>query len=144
MKKTIIIMFMALILISIILVFAIRNRQLQNREIVNKNSEYEYLLEKEILGNEVATIINKAINSNEKNNIPKKEDGTYIPDKEHSVKVELNMISVEKTYQMEQIFKSGINNFIKHFGLIKFKCTKMEYHETTKLVSKIIFEQIEE
>lgn len=144
MKKTIIIMFIALILISIILAFTIRNRQLQNREIISRNSEYEYLLEKEIFGNEVATIINKAVNNNEQYNISKNEDGTYIPDKGHSIKVELNMISVEKTYQMEQIFNSGVSNFIKHFGLIKFKCTKIEYHETTKLVSKIIFEQIEE
>ena len=37
----------------------------------------------------------------------------------------------------EKIFNGEIHNFISHYGNIKFKCTKIEYHEATKKVKKM-------
>ena len=40
------------------------------------------------------------------------------------------------TYQMETIEKTGITGFVKNFNLIKFKCSKIEYNDKTKKISK--------
>lgn len=54
------------------------------------------------------------------------------------------MITIKKTYQMEAIYKSEIQNFVKNFNTITFKCISIEYHKQTGLVSKITFEEIAE
>ena len=60
-----------------------------------------------------------------------------------SIKIDLKMITVEKTYPMELIYKNDVTNFVKNFNVILFKCTNIEYHKETGKVSKLIFEQIE-
>ena len=61
----------------------------------------------------------------------------------NSIKLYLNMVTVKKTFQMESIFKGEIQNFVKNFNTISFKCTSIEYHNNTGLVSKITFDEIE-
>ena len=34
--------------------------------------------------------------------------------------------------------------FVENFNLVYFKCTNIEYHEETGLISKLVFEQIDE
>jgi len=114
-----------------------------NRLIKEENSEYEHYLGKTIYGTELTTIINRAINQNENNNIPKNEKGHYIENKENSIKISIKMITKEKIYQMEEIFNNDITRFVQNFNLIKFKCTNIEYHKNTGKISKITFEQIE-
>lgn len=115
-----------------------------NRIIKEENSEYEYYLNKTVYGTEVTTLINKAMNQNENNNIKKDEKGHYIENKENSIKIEIKMITTEKTYPMEEIYNNDITKFVQNFNLIEFKCTKIEYHKETGRVSKIIFEQMTE
>lgn len=115
-----------------------------NRIIKENNSQYEYYLGKTVYGTDTATIINKAINENEKNNIPKDERNYYIENDENSIKIELKMVSTGKTYPMEEIYNNDITKFVQNFNLIQFKCTTIEYHRNTGKVSKIIFEEIEE
>lgn len=113
-------------------------------EAVHKgNKEYEYYLGKEIYGTDVTSLMNKAINENEKNGVEKDEKGYYIDNNKDSIKIELKMITVEKTYTMEEINNHDMNQFLKNFNLIKFKCTSIEYHRKTGKVSKMIFEQLE-
>ena len=105
------------------------------------NKEYEQYLEKNIFGTDVATIINKAIDSNNQNNI-QQQDGKYIENNENSIIVELVMITNEEkekttTYRMETISKVGINEFIKNFNTATFKITKMEYHKQTGKIKYI-------
>lgn len=146
MKKILICLIIILIVITIIATMYVSNNNKQLEKIKNTNQEYELYLEKTVFGTDVTTIINKAINQNEKNNISKDEKGMYIENEENSIKVELVMLNEDEktTYQMETLQKAGIQGFIKNFNLINFKCSKIEYHEKTKLVKKIIFEQIEE
>lgn len=54
------------------------------------------------------------------------------------------MITIEKTYQMEDFYNTGMTEFVKNFNLILFKCTSIEYHKKTGLISKITIEQIED
>lgn len=131
------------VLISVMYVTEINKKVEQIRK---NNQEYETYLNKEVLGTDVTTIINKSINQNEKNEILKDDKGFYIDNETNSIKVELIMLQEGKksTYQMETLQKVGLNGFVKNFNLIKFKCSKIEYHEKTKYVKKIVFEQIEE
>lgn len=144
MKKTFIIILVILLVIVAMLTIFIKARQDDEEALKQINAEYEQYLDKTIYGTDVTSIMNKAIDNNTKYNISKDESGMYINDNKYCIKVELNMITVEKTYQMEQIYNAGITEFIKNFNLITFKCTKIEYHEETGRVSKIIFTQLEE
>lgn len=114
-----------------------------NKNIKKENSEYEYYLDKNIYGTEVTTVINKAINQNEKNSIQKNEKGHYIENNENSIKIEIKMITTEKTYPMEEIYNNDITKFVQNFNLIEFKCTSIEYHKKTGRIRKIVFEQME-
>lgn len=146
MKKILISLLIILAVVTIIAVVYISNNNKNIIETKKNNQEYEIYLNKEIFGTDVSTIINKVIDSNERNEIPKDEKGMYIQNDTNSIKVEIVMLDEDTTttYQMETIQKVGMNRFIDNFNLINFRCSKIEYHNKTKLVSKIIFEQIEE
>ncbi len=146
MKKAFICLIILIVIGSIVAVVFISNNYKQATEIKNINKQYEEYLNKELFGTDVTTVINKAINSNEKNNIEKDEKGFFIENDTNSIKVEIVMLNEEgkETYQMETIDKVGINQFINNFNLINFKCSNIEYHDKTKMVKKIVFEQIEE
>lgn len=146
MKKVLICLLIALIVVAIISVTFISNNYQKTMEVKKENQEYEAYLNKELLGTDVTTIINKAINSNEKNEISKDEKGFYIENDNNSIKVEIIMFNEDEatTYQMETLQKVGMNRFIDNFNLINFKCSKIEYHKKTNRISKIVFEQIEE
>lgn len=144
MKKNvlIIITFLLIIIISCIVLININSKS--NRTIKKQNKEYEQYIEKEIYGTDVVTLINKAISSNENNNVPKDNKGIYISNNENSIKIDLIMITNEEkekttTYKMEAIYKVGIEGFIKNFNTAKFKCSKVEYH---KLTGKIAYIEI--
>ena len=87
--------------------------------------------------------LSKVTEQNERNNVSKDENGYYIDNGTNSIKIDLKMITIEKTYPMELIYKNNITNFVKNFNVILFKCTNIEYHKTTGKVSKLIFEQVE-
>ena len=144
MKKTLISIFVILLIILLYVISFIMNNQSEQNKILKQNKEYEYYLNKEIYGAEIATIINKVVDKNEQNKIPKNENGEYIDDGKQSIKVDLKMITIDKTYPMEVIYNNDITKFVQNFNLIMFKCTSIEYHKETGLISKITFEQIEE
>lgn len=143
MKKQIIIIFVIMLTITFITISYITRYPKENIEIKKHNNWYESYLDKEIYGTEVVTIINKAIEENKKNKIQQDEKKLYISNNKNSVKIELKMITIKKTYQMETIYNNDINNFIKHFNLIIFKCSEIQYHKKTGKISKMVFEQIE-
>lgn len=146
MKKTIICLMIVLVVIIIVIVTCISENNKQLIKIKENNQKYEIYLDKEVFGTDVTSIINRAIDDNQKRQVPKDEKGFYIENDTNSIKVELIMLNDDKkeTYQMETLNKVGLNGFIKNFNLINFKCSKIEYHDKTKLISKIVFEQIEE
>ena len=111
--------------------------------IKKENMQYENYLNDKILGTELATLISKVIDHNEKNNVEKDERGYYISNNKNSIKIDLKMTTIEKSYPMEEIYNNQIINFVQNFNLIKFKCTNIEYHKETGRVSKLIFEELE-
>ena len=95
------------------------------------------------------TIINNAIDNNERNHVEKTQDGFYIENDLNSVKVELTLLALDKDeniqevkYQMESLQKAGLNGFISSFGLTTFECTNIEYNLQGK-ISKIFVKQTE-
>lgn len=133
------ILFITICLISVSLI----NIQAEKNEIKKENLEYEQYLNKEILGADIATLISKVINHNEKNNIKKNEKGYYINNNNDSIKIDLKMITIDKTYPMEEIYNNKITKFVQNFNLIEFKCTSIEYHSKTGKISKLVFEELE-
>lgn len=144
MKKNILLITIPIVVIifSVLGLLITKNTTIKN--IKRKNSEYEYYLGRVIYGTELTTVINKAINENEKNNILKDEKNYYIENETDSIKVEIKMLSTGKTYSMETIYNNDITKFVQNFNLIKFKCTSIEYHKDSWRVSKMVFEEVEE
>ena len=146
MKKTVIVF--GILFLTIILIVSVSLTQ--NKEnlmaIQKENAEYEKYKEGQVFGTQVASLINKATNENLKNEVKQDEKGFFIENETNSVKIEIKLQNEKdlKTYQMETIQKVGTEGFVKNFNLILFKCTSIEYHEQTKRVAKVVFEQIEE
>lgn len=112
------------------------------KEVQANNKIYENLYNKEITGTDFATIINKTIDNNEKNQVEKEENGYFIDNGKSSVIVEIKFKDSDEIFRIEAIDKNGIENFIKLYANLKFKCTKIEYHQKTQYVSYMYFEEI--
>lgn len=142
MKKLLLI----ILLLFIIIIFSVYglfiNSKSQSNILKNYNREYEEYLNRTINGADLATLINKVVNENEKNKIKKDEKNYYIEDEECSIRIEITISITEKTYPMEEIYNNDTAEFVKHFTLFNFKCTNIEYHKKTGKISKMYFEQI--
>ena len=140
MKKTLILIVTLILVIVMIVVVKINDIQKQKQEILKYNKEFEYYCNKQILGTDITTLINKAIDTNEKNDVEKTEKDLYIPNKENSINIYIKMKFTENIYPMESFYKAGINDFTKYFGSINFKSIEVNYHENGK-ISSITFEE---
>ncbi len=143
MKKAIIFILIFIAVFVIVIYMNVLEKQALFNEVKTFNSEYEIYENKDTLyGTDIATIINKAINHNEKNKIQKDEKGYYIDDGKDAIKVDIYMSMNDTTYEMETIAKVGVSGFISNFNLIEFKFKSIEYHENGK-ISKIHIEEKE-
>ena len=118
------------------------NLKAEKNEIKKENNEYEQYLNKQILGTELATLISKVVDKNERNNIQKDEKNYYIDNGMNSIKIDLKMTTIDKTYPMEEIYNNQITSFVQNFNFISFECKAIEYHKKTGKVSKLIFEEL--
>ena len=141
MKKFIVI-FSVFIIIILSLIYGYFNYKYSINVVEKQNAEYEYYYNKEIYGADLATIINKAVNSNEENNIKKDNKGKYIDDDKSSKKINIKITDNDTIYDMETIYNGGIDKFVKNFNIIKFKCTDIKYHASTNKIKSMYFEQL--
>lgn len=111
-------------------------------EAKKENEQFSSYYNKEIQGTVVATLINKAYDNNLTQNLSKDTKGKFIENDTNSIKIELKMLDVDKTYDMATLYSGGIDNFVKYYGQITFKCTKIEYHQKTGKVKYMLIEQI--
>ena len=142
MKKNLITIFIVFLVIIATLFMKYISLKKQNQEIQKFNYGYEFYNRDNLNGLDITTVINKAIDNNEKYNVKKNEAGYYIED-ENSIKIEIKMIINGKTYPMERIKEIGMKSFTEFFGEVQFKCTNVEYKKDTKKISKMTFESIE-
>ena len=140
--KKIIGIFIAVVVIILSLLYGYFTYKNNSNSILKQNAEYEKYLNQEIDGTELATVINRVIDNNEKYNIDKEIKGKYVDDNLDTIKSDILITDNETLYDAETIYRGGIENFVKNFNTIKFKCTEIKYHETTKKVKYLLFAQI--
>ena len=104
--------------------------------------EFEEYLNEEVYGADLVTIINKAIDNNIKNNVEKDDKEFYLNNGKNSINITIKMLDDGKDYRMETFYKSGLENFLKYYNKIKFKCVDLQYHQETHKVKYMLFEQI--
>lgn len=143
MKKTLLVICIIFLIIMLVLFWNFRQIQTENRAIKKFNYDYEFYNREGLCGIDITTVINKAIDNNEKYEVKKDENGYYIPDEENSINIEVTLINNEKTYKMERIKEVGLESFVEFFGEVEFKCTNIEYHEKTGKISKMTFESLQ-
>ncbi len=148
MKKHLILFLTILLIIIVIVCVNIIQNQNIKKQLTEFNAEYEKYTNTVIYGTDIATLINKAIDNNNKNNISKDEKGLYQDNGQDSILIDIIMITDEEnqettTYRMENIEKVGITQFISNFSLTTFKSSNVEYHQSTGKIAKITFEQLE-
>ena len=139
MKKYII---LAIIVIMAVTAIGYLNYISVSKATSNSNKNYENLLNKTITGTEFATYINKIIDKNTKNSVEKDSKGYYINNNENSIIVEIKFKDSDNIFRIEQISNNGIEKFINLYANLNFKCTKIEYHKKTKLISYMYFEEV--
>lgn len=142
MKKMLVILFTTIIIIVTIVYVKYNSYKVQYNSILKENMEYEQYKDKEIFGTELGTLINKTVDKNTKNKIIKDENGVYVENNENSIKIEIYIQDNEQTYTMETFYNTGVEKFIQYYGNIKFQCSEIEYHQKTKRIKYILFEQL--
>ncbi len=147
MKKGIVILIIIAIVIIAPLMLLITQYKAEKNEVNTFNLEFEKYKNGNTYGTNIGSLINYSINNNEKYNIQKDENGLYIDDNRHCIRVQIKMLSSEDentmvTYDMETIESLGIERFVRNFNLLEFKCTDIIYNSYGQ-VSKIVFELAE-
>jgi len=141
MKKVAI--FFIIIILIICAIFAMYISYKANYNISKKsNLSFEKYLNEEVYGSELATVINRAMDRNEKNEVEKNNKGIYQNNDTNSINIEIKMLDDDTIYQMETFYRGGIQNFINYYSNIKFKCVDIKYHSSTNQVKYMLFEQI--
>lgn len=142
MKKKILVILGIFIIILIFVVSLLYNYDKQVKKAQNFNSQYELYYEKTILGTDLATLLNKVADYNEKNGIDKDENNRYYLETDNSIFVQVKFLEKEEPVKMEDILFQDMENFIKFYATSSFKCTKIEYHDENNQVKSLYFEQI--
>ena len=143
MKKTLIYIISIVIVICVLIVSKLYANKEYMVEIKKFNTKYEKYINNELIGTEVASVINQAVDDNEYERIKKDENGKYIQNDENSINIEVKIteFSEEQIYTMETLYNGGMDQFVKYYGQIRFKATDIKYNEN-KRIKYILFEQI--
>lgn len=142
MKKNLLIILSFFILITIVIVYVCIINQKVNVQANKINKEFESYIQSKIKGSQLITVINKAIDQNEKNEVKKDEKNLYIENEKNSIKIEIKFLESDKTFTMEAINTVGTEAFIKNYKSVDFICTTKEYHKNTKQIKYMLFEEI--
>lgn len=143
MKKQFLIIITILLILAIIAgmyVIQIRIKQTTSNQ---NNKFYEQYKDVEISGRTLISIMHKAIDSNEQNEVDKLQDNIhYEENSKNSIKITVKFSEMENTISMEDIVAKGSENFVKFFATANFKCTDTQYHSETNFIKSMHFEQI--
>ena len=110
MKKVAIFFFIIVVIIAGVS-YTYMNYKANYYEAKRENNQFESYYEQEFYGNEVATIINKAIDSNLTNQVQRNEKGKFVENDTNSIKIDLKMLDTDKTYDMETLYAGGMDKF---------------------------------
>ncbi len=139
--KKLAIFFLIIIIIIVGMSYLYLNYKANYYETKKVNYQFSSYEGQEIYGAEVATLVNKAVDNNESNQVPKDEKGKYINNDNNSIQIEIMMLDNDKIYTMETLYRGGMDKFVQYYNSIKFKCTRLEYHKSTNKVKYMLLEQ---
>ena len=142
MKKKLLVILGIFIIILLFAVYLLYNYRKDVIQMQSFNRQYEVYYEKTILGTDLATVLNKAMDYNKKNDIAKDSKDRYYIETENSLLVEIKFSEKEEVVKMEDILSKEVETFISFYGAASFKCTKIEYHKSNKKVKSLYFEQV--
>lgn len=142
MKKRILVILGIFIIILLFVVYLLYNYDKGIKKTQGFNKQYELYYQKETLGTDLATLLNKVMNYNEKNNVDKDDNDRYYIETENSIIITIKFLEKDDIVRMEDILLQNMENFIKYYATSSFKCTKIEYHKDNKQVKSLYFEQI--
>lgn len=140
--KKLAIFFLIIIIIIVGISYIYLNYKSNYYTAKRENEQFQSYDGQEIYGTELTTIINKAVDNNQKNEVQKDEKGKYISNDNNSIEIEIKMLDNDKIYTMETLYSGGMDKFVQYYSDIKFKCAKIEYHKSTARIRYMLFEQI--
>lgn len=142
--KKLAVFFLIIVIIIVGISYMYLNYKANYHEARRENNQFESYYNQEFYGADVTTIVNKAYDNNLTNSVQRDKNGNFIENDTNSIKIDLKMLDTDETYNMETIYKGGMDKFVQYYGSIKFKCTKIEYHDKTQKVKYMLIEQITE
>ena len=142
MKKTVILIRTIVLGLVVIISYNIYSYQRLQEQAKKENKLYEDFYNVEVLGTDIASLMNKIEDSNNRNGVEKNKKGLNLNNDTNSINLEIKFLGLDDVINFENIEKQGINSFVKYFGAMKFKCTKIEYHQNTGNVKYMYFEQV--
>lgn len=142
MKKTFLILLTVIVTLILISSYYIYNARLMETSAQKNNKQYEEYCNKQIIGTQLISLINKAIDNNEKNEVLKQLNSIYYENNnKNSIQITVKFTEEDRIIKMEDIAEKGTENFVKYFSTAIFECTKVEYHQDTQYIKSLHFEQ---
>ncbi len=141
-KSLIIILIIFAIILAIIGYYVYNTRRIASLS-KQINETYEAYGSAEIEATSLISIINKAIDDNEKNGVEKVENGILYEDNgKNSIIITVKFLQSDNIYRMEDIARGTSESFINAYLGANFKCTSIEYHEQTNQIKSMQFEEV--
>ena len=146
MKKILIIIIVAVITAVAVFTGKYIEYSKQKTQITKINNEFLAYQKSIVKINKIVTLMNRAIDLNNKNKIEKDENGFYKENNTNSIKVYLKVKSSDSKMEMEKLMlddKAGVEKVEYAFSDLIFEMTDVEYHQKTGQVKSITFEEKE-
>ena len=107
MKKTIVYIITIIVIILMIIISKFMEYTNEKKQIDQFNFKYLQYTERSIKGINIASIINQAVDDNEKSYVEKDENGKYIQNEQNSVYIEVKITEFdeEQIYPMELLYR---------------------------------------
>ena len=140
MKKIVLIFVIIIAILSSFCYIYSQKKITKNKKIASYD-KYQKLLDTEIPGTDLASLINESIDKNKTNEV-NSENGLYIENDDNSMIIEIKFIESDNQIRGEKIYLNGIDRFIELYGSSNFKCTKVDFHKKNYEIKYLYFEEM--
>lgn len=140
MKKIVLIFVIIIAILSSFCYIYSQKKITKNKKIASYD-KYQKLLDTEIPGTDLASLINESIDKNKTNEV-NSENGLYIENDDNSMIIEIKFIESDNPIRGEKIYLNGIDRFIELYGSSNFKCTKVDFHKKNYEIKYLYFEEM--
>ena len=140
MKKIVLIFVIIIAILSSFCYIYSQKKITKNKKIASYD-KYQKLLDTEIPGTDLASLINESIDKNKTNEV-NSDNGLYIENDDNSMIIEIKFIESDNPIRGEKIYLNGIDRFIELYGSSNFKCTKVDFHKKNYEIKYLYFEEM--